>query len=100
MADVQKPQRIQFAVQIAFWLRAEAIELHWKTLSRHHAKLLGSLQPGRVAEGGSPARYKLVAGPFGNAADAAKLCARLTVPGASCEGTMFVGSPVGDIAAR
>jgi hypothetical protein len=61
---------------------------------------LEASSPGASPKAAGPATYKLVSGPFGNAADAAKLCARLTVVGASCEGTMFVGSPVGDVAAR
>ncbi|MFQ5625810.1 MAG: hypothetical protein ACE5FM_04055 [Methyloligellaceae bacterium] len=104
IAGERKPTRTLFAVELAKGLEPDEINARWVGLTRRHAKLLGQLQPrGVKAQPGvqdDDGRLALIAGPFNNAAAAARLCARLIAAGAKCEGTIFAGTPVGDIAAR
>lgn len=99
IANLEKPRRTRFAVELASGLKTDAVQPRWDTLSKRHGKLLAALQPRRVTDGES-GTYKLIAGPFDNAADAALLCARLSAAGTKCEGTVFTGAPIGDVAAR
>ncbi len=99
-----KPTRTLFGVELASGLKPNAVEARWSDLKRRHGKLLGQLQPRSVkvltAVKNSQGDMTLVAGPFSNAAAAARLCARLIAAGAKCKGTIFAGSPLGDVASR
>lgn len=98
IAGLGEPRRTRFAVQIASDLKAGAVETRWAELNRRHPMLLAELQPRKIAAANDT--YRLVVGPFNNAAAAAMLCARLAAAGTTCEGTVFAGSPVGGVAAR
>ena len=98
------PKRTLFAVELVSGLKADALETRWRELKTRHPKLLDKLQPRSVkvsatAQGGTES-HKLVVGPFENAAAAARLCARLNAAGAKCEGAVFSGKPMGNVAAR
>ncbi|GBE43941.1 hypothetical protein BMS3Bbin10_02025 [bacterium BMS3Bbin10] len=99
-----EPTRTLFAVELAKGLKPDEVAKRWKWLKLRHDKLLGQLKPrsvkvlsGNRSKGGG---MTLVAGPFSNAAAAARLCARLIAAGAKCKGTIFAGSPVGGVASR
>jgi hypothetical protein len=104
IAGQSSPKRTLFAVELASGLKEGALDGHWSKLKKKHPKLLSKLQPrGVKSSTGSPSgieSHKLIVGPFENAASAARLCARLNAAGANCEGTVFTGSPIGNIAAR
>ena len=104
IAGQRDPTRTLFAVELAKGLEPDEINARWVDLIQRHAKLLGQLQPRGVKAQpgvqGDDGRLALIAGPFNNAAAAARLCARLSAEGDKCEGTIFAGTPVGDIAAR
>lgn len=104
VAGQSKPTRTMFAVELANELTADEIDARWAGIKRRHGSLLGQLQPrGVMVHAGNPGdrgRLALVAGPFSNAAAAARLCARLIAAGAQCKGTVFAGTPVGGMAAR
>ena len=104
IAGQTSPKRTLFAVELASGLKADALDARWSELKRLHPKLLDKLQPRSVktksdAQGGDE-NHRLIVGPFKNAAAAARLCARLNAAGAKCEGAVFSGKPVGNIAAR
>lgn len=100
----REPTRTLFAVELARGLEPDAVDARWTGLKRRHGKLLGELQPRSVKVPSGAQSNKgdmtLVAGPFSNAAAAARLCARLIAAGAKCKGTIFAGSPVGGVASR
>lgn len=104
IAGQTAPKRTLFAVELAAGLKAADIDARWSELRRRHSKLLNKLQPRSIKTGsgtqGDAGSHKLVVGPFGNAAAAARLCARLSAAGAKCEGAVFTGKPVGNVAAR
>ena len=102
IAQPLKPRRTQFAVQLAAGLTATAVAKRWKDIVGRHGALLQDLSPHAVPmrpERGNK-RYSLIAGPFKNAAAAARLCARLNTAGTTCEGTVFAGEPLNKLAAR
>ena len=104
IAGQAPPKRTLFAVELASGLKADTLDARWSELKRRHPKLLDKLQPRSVktksdAQGGVES-HRLIVGPFKNAAAAARLCARLAAAGAKCEGAVFSGKPVGNVAAR
>lgn len=94
--------RTLFAVEIATGLSADATQPRWTELRKRHPGLLGKLEPRKVEVkvGTGKASYKLVAGPFNNAAAAALMCARLSIAGLNCTGAVFNGTPLGTVAGR
>ncbi len=104
IAGQAAPKRTLFAVELATGIKADALDEKWNALKRRHPKLLDKLQPRSVkaalGDGGRYNSHKLIVGPFENAAAAARLCARLNAAGAECEGAVFSGKPVGNVAAR
>ena len=99
-----KPTRTLFGVELAKGLKRDEVAKQWKWLKIRHKKLLGGLKPRRVTvlpgSGSNEGGTTLIAGPFSNAAAAARLCARLIAAGAKCKGTIFAGSPLGGVASR
>lgn len=99
-----EPTRTLFGIELASGLNPDAVAKRWKWLKLRHDKLLDQLKPRAVkvlsSTGSTGGDMTLVAGPFTNAAAAARLCARLIAAGATCKGTRFAGSPVGSVAAR
>ena len=104
IAGQDTPKRTLFAVEVARGVKKDSLEERWRELKKRHPKLLGKLQPRSVTSGPTLERgnkgHKLIAGPFENAAAAARLCARLNAAGSNCEGTVFSGAPLGNIATR
>jgi hypothetical protein len=68
-----------------------ALRARWDTLKREHPEL-ARLSP-RISVRDSKGRVelRLIAGPFTNASDAARVCASLFVKGVSCDGGLFDG---------
>ncbi|RMF07255.1 MAG: SPOR domain-containing protein [Alphaproteobacteria bacterium] len=94
VASITKTTRTLFAIEVAKAASMEELMERWKTLKKKHEDLLGALKlrTQKSERGdGSHAELKLVAGPFSNAADAAKLCAKLKAAGAACAETVFTG---------
>ncbi len=102
IAGRQKPRRTQFAVELGSRLTAAMLGGRWEDLVGRHGALLQDLQPHAVpiARVRGVERYSLIAGPFTNAAGAARLCAQLNAAGTTCEGTVFSGKPLSKLAAR
>ncbi|MHA1165418.1 MAG: hypothetical protein ACTSP0_07550 [Alphaproteobacteria bacterium] len=103
IAGPRAPTRTLFAVQLAKKIEPETIGARWMALKKQHAGILGRLQPRTVEVPSSGPREKiatLIAGPFTNAAAAARACARLIAAGTKCESTVFTGTPIGKVAAR
>jgi hypothetical protein len=68
-----------------------ALRARWETLRREHPEL-ARLQPKMsVRDNKGRVELRLIAGPFANASDAARICAQLFVKGVSCDGGLFDG---------
>ncbi len=83
--------RTMFAVDLGAESSMGALRIRWDNLKRHYPEL-ASLSP-RIAvrDDGGKIVLHLVAGPFENAADAARACASLLSRGAFCDGGLFEG---------
>lgn len=84
--------RTLFAVALAVTDKKEKLRRSWRELTARHGKMLEGLEPRSITETKAGARrWKLVAGPFPNAADAARVCARLRSEKRNCAETIFAG---------
>ncbi len=89
IAEAEIPSRTLFGVELSKAKNVMTLKAAWKKLGERHAKLLNGLKPRRVGHGTD--EWRLVAGPFSNAADAARLCARLRAARTKCAQTVFHG---------
>jgi len=89
IAEAEVPSRTLFGVELSKAKNVMTLKAAWKKLGERHAKLLNGLKPRRVGHGTD--QWRLVAGPFANAADAARLCARLRAAQTKCAQTVFLG---------
>lgn len=94
-AALPKIQRTEFGIDVGGANSIAGLRALWKGLlkSRSHAQL-ASLQPIiviREGSGGRGMQLRLVAGPLGDAATAAKLCAVLAENDRDCETTVYDG---------
>jgi hypothetical protein len=85
--------RTEFGVDIGGGPTLASLRAAWDRIRRNHASLLDGLRPViAVRDGrGGQVDLRLIVGPIGNAAAAAKLCASLAAAGLSCQPTMFDG---------
>lgn len=83
----------EFGVDIGGAPTLSALRSVWERASRNHGVLLDGLRPLIAVRDGRAGQVelRLVVGPIGNAAAAAKLCAALAAAGMSCQPTMFEG---------
>lgn len=95
VAGLRLPTQTRFGVELARAVSKAGLKKEWAALSSRHEELLGKLEVRRqTTKQGSargPQEMKLIAGPFANAAAAARLCARLQAEGAFCKETVFTG---------
>lgn len=103
IAGPTKPMHTLFAVEVATGLKGDRVQSRWREIEQKYAKHLAGLQPRKVRStqesSGNPT-YRLVVGPFRNAAAAALMCARLSLTGLDCSGTVYGGDPIGEVANR
>lgn len=80
-----------FGIDLGSEISFGALRTRWDTLRRQHPEL-ARLSP-RVSARDKNGRVelRLIAGPFENAADAAKACADLLAKGTLCDGSLFDG---------
>lgn len=83
----------EFGIDIGGAPTLSALRSVWDRASRNHGVLLDGLRPLIAIRDGRAGQVelRLVVGPIGNAAAAAKLCAALAAAGMSCQPTMFEG---------
>lgn len=83
----------EFGVDIGGAPTLAAMRTAWDRIRRNHASLLEGLRPVIAVRDGRAGQVdlRLIVGPIGNAAAAAKLCASLAVAGLSCQPTVFEG---------
>jgi hypothetical protein len=83
----------EFGVDLGGGPTLTSLRTSWERIRRNHANLLDGLRPLiAVRDGrGGQVELRLIVGPIGNAANAAKLCAVLAAAGLSCQPAMFEG---------
>ncbi|WP_208979546.1 SPOR domain-containing protein [Pseudovibrio axinellae] len=89
-SGARKITRTRFAVDLGRFDDQNVAKNRWKTLKEDNLSILSSLQE-RVTSTNtdSGTYYRLLAGPFFNAADTAVVCARLTREKVNCLPTVF-----------
>jgi hypothetical protein len=86
--------RRQFGLDLGGGASEEALRPVWTAALRRHNALLQNLRPlvlSREQPRGGGLEYRLIAGPIGNAAKAARYCAAITGTGGVCQPTMYDG---------
>jgi hypothetical protein len=86
--------RRQFGLDLGGAASEDALRPVWTAALRRHNALLQNLRPlvlSREHPRGGGAEYRLIAGPIGNAAKAARYCAAITGTGGVCQPTMYDG---------
>lgn len=86
--------RTEFAIDLGGEKTVDGLRARWATLRGNHGATLEKLRPViSVKEGPKvgTVELRLVAGPLANAADAARVCARLQTSGVPCIPTVFDG---------
>jgi pyruvate/2-oxoglutarate dehydrogenase complex dihydrolipoamide acyltransferase (E2) component len=83
----------EFGIDIGGAPTLAGLRSAWDRASRNHGVLLDGLRPLIAVRDGRAGQVelRLVVGPIGNAAAAARLCAALAGAGLSCQPTMFEG---------
>lgn len=89
-----EPGRQEFGIDLGGAANVEALRTLWIAAKSKHGGLLEGLRPiiairERARPGG--VELRLVAGPFGNAGAAARLCSVIAASGAICQPTPFEG---------
>ena len=95
-----QPTRTLFAVSLGEDTSLDDMRRRWRDLVAKHPPQLKDLEARyalvpQMKRNAAP-RYSLIAGPFGNAADAALVCARLSAREQACEQTTFMGEKIGE----
>ena len=88
------PTRTDFGVDLGGEKTVDGLRARWATLRGNHGSTLDGLRPLISVKEGQKAgtvELRLVAGPVGNAAAAARICARLQTSGVPCIPTVFDG---------
>lgn len=92
--DDNTATRTAFGVDIGTGANVTALRNVWNALKRNHAALFDGLHPVITVRDGTRAgsvELRLVVGPLGNAAAAARLCGNLANAGLSCQPAIFDG---------
>ena len=89
IASKSVASRTLFAVELSRAKSVDSLRQDWNRLGARHGTLFKGLKAHRV--GSDDSEWRLVAGPFANAADAAVLCARLRAAQTKCSQTTFGG---------
>ncbi|MCX7314984.1 MAG: hypothetical protein WCG92_16255 [Hyphomicrobiales bacterium] len=101
-ADVPMPppqpgsivNKTEFGLDLGGANSVEALRTAWTAALRRHGPLLEGLRPVvhmRERPRPNAMEFRLIAGPIGNAASAARLCATITAAGAICAPALFEG---------
>lgn len=85
--------RTRFALSLDMHDSIEELTTSWARLKAAHRDLLNALEPRALTQGTQEGHlvYRLLAGPFDNAAAAARHCAKLKVRNVKCSQTLFGG---------
>ncbi len=83
------PGTTRFGIEIGSVDKQDALRPLWRDLLTNHAALVAGLQPRRVLA--PDKKWRLIAGPFGNVAEAAQACGLFKKASLRCDPTVFAG---------
>jgi hypothetical protein len=83
------PGTTRFGIELGTVDRQDAIRTMWRNLQTNHAALVAGLQARRIIA--PDKKWRLIAGPFSSAAEAAQACSLFKKADMSCEATVFAG---------
>ena len=83
------PGTTRFGIEIGSVGKQEEIKPLWRGLLTNHAALVAGLQPRRVMA--PDKKWRLIAGPFSSAAEAAQACGLFKKADMPCEATVYAG---------
>jgi hypothetical protein len=90
----QNAARTEFGIDLGGGAHVDGLRALWVAAKSRHGGVLDGLRPIiAIRENARPSgvELRLVAGPIGNAATAAKLCASIVATGAICQPAVFDG---------
>src|SRR5262245_7448301 len=79
----------RYGIEIGIAAKQDGLRPLWRELLTNHAALVAGLQPRRVLA--PDKKWRLIAGPFANAAEANQACLLFKKAQKSCEATVFAG---------
>jgi hypothetical protein len=79
----------RYGIEIGTVAKQDALRPLWREFLTNHAALVAGLQPRRVLA--PDKKWRLIAGPFANAAEAAQACALFKKVSQPCEATVYAG---------
>jgi hypothetical protein len=79
----------RYGIEIGAVAKQDGLRPLWREFLTNHAALVAGLQPRRVLA--PDKKWRLIAGPFGSAAEAAQACALFKKASRPCEATVYAG---------
>jgi hypothetical protein len=79
----------RYGIEIGTVAKQDALRPLWREFLTNHAALVAGLQPRRVLA--PDKKWRLIAGPFANAAEATQACALFKKASQPCEATVYAG---------
>ncbi len=79
----------RYGIEIGIVAKQDGLRPLWREFLTNHAALVAGLQPRRVLA--PDKKWRLIAGPFANAAEAAQACALFKKASRPCEATVYAG---------
>jgi len=79
----------RYGIEIGTVAKQDALRPLWREFLTNHAALVAGLQPRRVLA--PDKKWRLIAGPFGSAAEATQACALFKKVSRPCEATVYAG---------
>jgi hypothetical protein len=79
----------RYGIEIGTVAKKDALRPLWREFLTNHAALVAGLQPRRVLA--PDKKWRLIAGPFANAAEATQACALFKKASQPCEATVYAG---------
>ena len=79
----------RYGIEIGTVAKQDALRPLWREFLTSHAALVAGLQPRRVLA--PDKKWRLIAGPFANAAEATQACALFKKASQPCEATVYAG---------
>jgi hypothetical protein len=83
-----------YAVQLVAAPSLDALRLNWTMLVDRHGPTLSELQPRYLSPQAAGGQYRLLAGPFKSAKEAARVCGELLARQVHCATTEYTGQPL------
>jgi hypothetical protein len=79
----------RYGIEIGVVAKQDGLRPLWREFLTNHSALVAGLQPRRVLA--PDKKWRLIAGPFANAAEATQACALFKKASRPCEATVYAG---------